>query len=252
MIDSPDLEPTAARDNIKRTNHPVFDFLQKRLGELIVERLIYLADHEPNKFRQINRWHHYHLKGMAYFHDDFYEKVVDTLLFETNKGPMSLRDYLIKNQSRIDRDGKVPIYYFAYTGAAAQFYRLADARSWVVINAGYRFDEELLRKYAQRNHRTVHLEALDSTDDAELFTRSDVSEQEHFRQLELDMEGVLRRVGLSNVAVQMRRFAPPELPSVIILTPETEAEEKLRNFVTQPWFMEGLEEITLEALKQSE
>jgi hypothetical protein len=251
IIDSPDLEPTAARDNIRR-NTPSFDFLQRKLGELIVERLIYLADHESNKFRQINWWHHYHLKGMAYFYDDFFEKVADTLFFDTNKGPMSLRDYLTKNQPRVDKDGKSPIYYFAVTGAAAQFYRLADARGWVVIDAGYAFEEELLKKYAQRNHRTVHLERLDATDDPELFQRLDPSAQERFHQLELDMEGRLRRMGLPNVAVQMRRFAPPELPAVIVLTPETEAEEKLRRFLTQPWFMGDMEEIAQEALKHSQ
>jgi len=53
IIDSPDLQPTAARDNIQR-NNPAFEFLQKRLGELIVERLAYLAKQEPNKFKQIN------------------------------------------------------------------------------------------------------------------------------------------------------------------------------------------------------
>jgi HSP90 family molecular chaperone len=251
VIDSSDLQPTTARDNIQR-KHPSFDFLQRRLGDLVVERLIYLADHEPRKFQQINLWHHYHLKGMACFHDDFFERVADTLLFETNKGSMSLRQYLTKNQPRADRNGKSPIYFFGHKGAAAQFYRLADARGWVVINAGYRFDEQLLEKFAERNKRTVHLQALDSTDDAELFQRLEIAEQERFQQFELDMEVELRRCGLSNVAVQMRRFVPAELPSVIILTPETEAEETLRNFVSQPWSIEGMEEITIEALKQHE
>ena len=250
IIDSPDLEPTAARDNIQR-NHPSFEFLQKRLGEIIVERLSYLAQKEPNKFRQINLWHHYHLKGMAFYYDDFFDQVAGMLLVETNKGQMSLQDYLTKNAPKPGTDNKAPIYYFAYQGAAAQFYRLADARSWVVINAGQRFEEELLEKYARRNDLTVHLERLDATDDPELFQRLDKIEEERFRQLELDMEGHLRRLGLSNTSVRMRRFAPSDLPAVIILTPESEAEEKLRHMVTQPWFMESMEEIAREALEQS-
>lgn len=249
LIDSPDLNPTAARDNVRRDD--VFTFLQKRLGELIVERLSYLARNEPRKFLQINRWHHYHLKGMAYFHDDFFEQVADLLLFETNRGPLSLQEYLTKNAPRPATDNKAPIYYFAYAGASAQFYRLADARDWVVINAGERFDEELLEKYGRLRHRAVHLMRLDATDDPELFQRLDASEQERFRQFELDMEGHLRRVGLPNVAVRMRRFAPAELPAVIILTPETEAEEKLRNLVTQPWFMQDMEDVAREMLNQN-
>lgn len=252
IIDSPDLQPTAARDNIQR-NNPAFEFLQKRLGELIVERLAYLAKKEPNKFKQINIWHHYHLKGMAYFHDDFFEQVAELLLFQTNakanNGLMSLEDYLTKNRARND---KAPIYYFAYMGAAAQFYKLADARGWVVINAGGRFEEELLIKYGKVHHRTVHLERLDATDDEELFQRLETTEAEKFRQLELDLEKGLRLSGLTNVLVQMRRFDPKDLPSVIIVSPETEAAEKLRHLVTQPWFMDGMEDVAEEALKQNQ
>ena len=252
IIDSPDLQPTAARDNIQR-NNPAFEFLQKRLGELIVERLSYLAQKEPNKFKQINVWHHYHLKGMALFYDDFFEQVAELLLFQTNakanNGLMSLQDYLTKNRARND---KAPIYYFAYMGAAAQFYKLADASGWVVINGGGRFEEELLIKYGKLHHRTVHLERLDATDDAELFQRLETTEAEKFRQLELDLERSLRLSGLTNVLVQMRRFEPKELPSVIIVSPETEAEEKLHNLVTQPWFMEGMEDVAEEALKQNQ
>jgi molecular chaperone HtpG len=243
IIDSPDLQPTAARDNIQR-NHPSFEFLQKRLGELIVERLSYLAIQEPNKFKQIILWHHYHLKGMAYYYDDFFDQIAGLLLFETNKGLISLQDYLTKNAPRPETENKAPIYYFAYHGAAAQFYRLAGARGWVVINAGLRFEEELLEQYAQRNHHTVHLERLDATDDPELFQRLDRTDEERFRQFELDMEGHLHRLGLPNVLVRMRRFVPSDLPAVIILTPETEAEEKLQRMVTRPWFMEAMEDIT--------
>jgi molecular chaperone HtpG len=99
VIDSPDLLPTAARDNVQR-NHPSFEFLQKRLGELIIERLTLLARTQPKRFAQINAWHHYHLKGMALYHDDFFSQVIELLLFETNKGRMSLRDYLTKNKPR--------------------------------------------------------------------------------------------------------------------------------------------------------
>jgi Molecular chaperone, HSP90 family len=250
IIDSPDLQPTAARDNIQR-KHESFDFFQKRLGELIVERLAYLAKQEPNKFKQINIWHHYHLKGMAYFHDDFFDLVIEMLLFQTNRGDMSLGDYLTKNAPRPEHKNKVPLYYFAYIGAAAQFYKLADARGWVVLNGGGRFEEEVLEKYAQRNAHTVYLERLDATDDPELFQRLDVTEAEHFRQLELDIQWVVRQTGLTNVLVQMRRFNPRDLPSVIIVSQKTEAEEKMRHLVSQPWFIEGMSDIAEEAIKQS-
>ncbi|HEY0005808.1 MAG TPA: ATP-binding protein [Pyrinomonadaceae bacterium] len=250
VIDSADLQPTASRDNIQRT-HPSFEFLQERLGEIIIERLSYLAEFDPEKFEKINLWHHYHLKGMAYYHDDFFEKVADMLLFETSQGRMSLRQYLGLNAPREETGAKRPIYYFAYRGAATQFYRLAEARGWVVINAGDSFEADLLKKYARRHSETVHLERLDATDDPELFRRLEEDEQEKFHQLELDLEGHLYRCGIGNVRVQMRRFSPADLPAVIIQTPETEAEEKLQGMLTSMVLMNTMEEIAREALEQS-
>src|SRR4051812_42652879 len=143
------------------------------------------------------------------------------LLFETNQKPMSLEEYLAKNAPRADMEDRVPIYYFAYEGAATQFYRLADARGWVVINAGREYDEELLQRYAQENHRTVALARLDATDDPILFERLDSDEQQRFRPIEDAVESQLRRVaGLTNVLVRTRRFVPTELPAVIIVTAE--------------------------------
>ncbi|HEY0079845.1 MAG TPA: ATP-binding protein [Pyrinomonadaceae bacterium] len=250
IVDTPDLQPTAARDQIQR-NHPSFDFLQKRLGEIVVERLGYLAEFEPEKFARINLWHHYHLKGMAFYHDDFFERVGDLLIFETSRGPMSLRQYLGANAPREETRGRAPIYYFAYRGAATQFYRLAEARGWVVINAGYSFEEELLRKYTERHAEDVYLERLDATDDPELFLRLAPNDEERFRQLELDMEGHLYRSGVTNVRVQVRRFAPGDLPAVIIETPETEAERRLRDRLTSLTLTSALDDIAREAVEQS-
>ncbi|MEM9218027.1 MAG: ATP-binding protein [Cyanobacteria bacterium P01_F01_bin.150] len=248
IIDSPDLQPTAARDNIQRSS-PSFEYLQQQLGDLILNRLSYLAQHEPRKFQKINHWHHYHLKGMAYFHDDFFEHVAELLLFETNEGALSIREYLQKAMS--DRSAKTPIYYFAYREGAAQFYKLATARGWIVVNAGYQFEEKLLQKYAERHQHRVRLERLDVSDDPDLFQRLDPSEINQFRNLELDVEKTLRSANIANVMVQLRRFEPVSLPAVVIVSPESESQEKLRTLVEQPWFLEGLEAIASEAIEQS-
>jgi molecular chaperone HtpG len=250
VIDTPDLQPTAARDQIQRT-HPSFDYLQRRLGEIVVERLSFLAEFDPQKFARINLWHHYHLKGMAFYHDEFFERVGELLLFETSRGLMSLRRYLAENAAHAGSDGRVPIYYFAYRGAATQFYRLAEARGWAVLNAGYAFEEDLLRKYAERYADRVRLERVDATDDPELFGRLEADEEERFRQLELDVEGHLFRSGARDVRVQVRRFAPVDLPAVIIETPETEAERKLNDRLTALTLTDAFDDIAKEALEQS-
>jgi molecular chaperone HtpG len=249
LVDSPDLVPTAARDNVQRSNAG-YEYLRRRLGALIVEHLRRLSRDEPNVFAQINIWHHYHLKGMALYHDDFFAEVGDLLLFETNRGRLSLHDYLTKNAPRPETDGKAPIYYFAAQGAGTQFNRLAEATGWCVINAGGEFDAELLEKYAQRHTGRVWLQRLDATDDAAIFQRLNSDEEERFRSLEFDMEGVLRRFGVTTIAVRMRRFAPVELPAVIILTPASEAALKLRDLLYRGWAASDMADVAREALGQ--
>ena len=136
VIDSPDLKPTAARDNIQSSD-PSFAYIQEKLGEVIVRRLTYLAEQRPKRFQTINDWHHYHLKGMAYFHDSFFRAVGDLLLFDTNKGMMSLRNYLPKHEPL--PSGKAPIYFFAYYDSAAQYYRMAGEKGLLAITLYFFF-----------------------------------------------------------------------------------------------------------------
>lgn len=250
VIDSPSLQTTTGRDEIKRESDPAFEFLRKRLGELIVERIIYLAEKESSKFQRINEWHHFHLKGMALYHDDFFNKVVDLLMFETNKQMMSLRTYLTKNGPRADRGNRIPIYYFSSQGGAAQFFHLADARGWVVINAGYIFETNLLKKYAAQNQLTVFLQAIDQTDDPTLFEKLDQVEADQFLNLQSALEHFLRQVDLSNVIVQARRYPPSDLPAIVLTTPLGEAEETLKRIVQNSpnFIIDGVDEILEQTL----
>jgi molecular chaperone HtpG len=247
LVDSPDLVPTAARDNIRR-DEPAYEPLQQQLGQLIIDYLTTLAKEKPPAFAKICLWHHYHIKGMALEYDSFFDKIVEYLLFETNRGAMSLTEYLPKNPPRPEDDGRAPLYYFGFAGAAAQFYRLANANDLCVINAGMDLDEDVLYKYAQRYVRKVVPHRLDVNDDPDMFKPLDADEEATFRQLEIDMEGALRRSGVTNIAVRMRRFAPVELPAVIILTEDSESDLKLRDLVDTTWLPRELEEVARQAL----
>jgi molecular chaperone HtpG len=251
VIDSRDLRPTAARDNIQRM-HPSFEAIRDQLGQLIVGRLRELAREEPSKFLQINLWHHFHLKAMALHYDDFFEEVVGLLLVDTNKGLISLDDYLQKNERRPETQNKAPIYYFPFSEARTQFYRLADANNRVVIDASARFEEQLLEKYAKRNAAKVFIQRLDTTiDDTAIFQLPAAEEESRFQGLTSSLRNSLGRQGVTNVSVRIRSFAPVEVPAVIVLEPETEAELRLQEMVSQPWFRQHWEEIRREVVKQA-
>lgn len=241
LIECPDLQPTAGRDNIRRDDW-AYKALRDRIADLIVGRLCWLADERPLRFREINRWHHYHLKGMALLHNDFFARVAKLLLFDTNRGLEPLGDLVSPGQ---------PVHYFSNAGAAPQFYRLADARDMTVINASLVFEKELLQKYARAVGAGTGLIAVDSTDDGMLFEQPHSTRLDRSR-LEQVASSALADAGLDHVQVELRRYPPESLPAVVLLSPESEADLRLRSIVQQPWFVESLGDVTREFLRQRE
>lgn len=245
VIDSPHLRPTAARDNIL-TADKSFGYIHQELGRVIMERIAYLAKERPDRFRTINELHHHHLKGMALFYDEFFNEVANLLLFETNCGMVSLREYLPKNEQL--PSGRAPIYFFPYDDSSAQYYRLADAKNVVVINAGRRFDEEILKKYAKKYSNRVELQQLDLLSDDVLFENLSAEETANYNLLEQEFTLVLNRCGL-NIKVETKRFLPGDIPAVIIETARSEAEKNLRDLLLGSKIQMGFSDIWDEVVK---
>jgi molecular chaperone HtpG len=88
VIDSPDLETNASRDNIKASG-AAFKAVQIHLTKVIIDRLAEVARTDKDKFRRIISWHHIQIKAVACSYDEFFENVAHLLIFETNRGAMS-------------------------------------------------------------------------------------------------------------------------------------------------------------------
>ena len=243
VIDSPDLRPTAGRDNVNQED-PAFKAIQTALGDVIVDRLAYLAEHRPDKFAYINQWHHDNLKGMAMVNDEFFDRAADLLLFETNyeknDGLLSLRQYLSKNP--LLEDGRVPIYYFAYYDSAAQYYRMAAEKGLTVINAGRNFDEELLEKYGKKYPETVALEKLDVLDKGVFFEELAEDEREKYRPIERALTESLT-TARRNLVVTTKRFTPVEIPAVIIESEVEKTDRELEALLSAPKMRENFGDI---------
>lgn len=230
VIDSPDLSPTAGRDNINQENK-AFRVIQEELGKVIIERLSYLAVNNPDKFAYINQWHHDHLKGMAMVNEEFFTQVVELLLFETNREDMSLREYLPLNP--LLDDDKTPIYYFSHYDSAAQYYRMANEKGIVVINAGRNYDEELLEKYGNR-HPEIVLEKLNVLDKGIFFEELSVEERSKYRRLEERISFHLNNDLHLNIVLSTKCYKPVEVPAVIIETEVSKTERELEQLLSAP------------------
>jgi molecular chaperone HtpG len=242
VIDSPDLHPTAARDNIIKND--AYFRLRKVLGELIIQSLIDLSQKSREKFFRICEWHHYHLKGMAVNHQEFYDSVIELLPFETNQGQMTLKDY--QGRQSYEAGKRIPVYFFSYGYDSNQFYELCDAKGLITINTGKAYDETLVRQYVENNQSTLVLKQMDHLDDKGIFQSLDPDEHQQYFRLENAIRRALERVGVNRVRPIARRFSPKTMSAAIISTQEIEAYDKMQKLLDQPFMIEGLGEMAEE------
>jgi len=181
VIDSPDLQPTAARDNLIKDG--AYHRLRDALGRLIIDALLQLSRDDPKKFLRLCEWHHYHLKGMAVHDEGFYAAVIDHLPFETNQGALTLPQIVLK-QPQGQPGQRIPLYYFSYGLDSNQFNELCEARGLIAINTGRHFDETLVRRYAGGHEKTVELRPLDSFDSPDLYAHLEPDEAQRYYPLE--------------------------------------------------------------------
>lgn len=242
VIDSPDLQPTASRDNIK-INDLCFDYLKEELGKIIIERLIEISQEQPKKFEKINQWHHYHLKGMACKHDVFFSKVKDLLLFDTNSGSLSLPSYFALNHETQENQTGKAIYYFPFRNTIAIFKKLADKNNLTVINAAGTFDEEFLEKYCEHDSKAflVNLET-----DSSVFTKENFGEE--MKPLCDRFEHILNRsiTGNIEIIVNAKTYSPENMPAFISSDKSNLRNKEIEDIIDFQTMYSGIDEIARE------
>ncbi len=247
IVDSPDLSPTAARDNIIKDEN--YYQLREKLGNLIIQALITMAENESRKFKGVVDWHHYHMKGMAVHNREFFDAIINFLPFETNAGSLSLLEY-IRSQKQTPGK-KIPVFFFSYGLDSNQFYDICNARELIAINTGRNFDEDLVRQYVEINSDKLELRQLDTLDDPELYTH--LTEEERFQFLELENAIIraLEKNRISNVRPITRRFLPKSMSAALIDTQRIEAVDRLRAFSESPSIVHGGLELLAKDLQKA-
>ena len=238
VLDCPDLQPTAARDNVMRD--AIYHALREALGASIVAALLDLATRDQPRFQQLCDWHHDAIKGMAAQHAEFGAAVLDHLPFETNQGLLTLPDYLSRQPATTE--GKRPLYFFTHEADANQFYALCQARQLLAVNAGRPFDETLLRRYASQSSDTVTLKPLDRLDDPTLYQRLDTAEQAAYARLERALERALSEREIP-VRARASRFQPTSLSVALLAGQRVTAFDEMERALEKPFLLEGLAEL---------
>ena len=243
VIDSPDLTPTASRDAIQQDG--VARQIRDALGLVVVEHLKKMAEQTPTRFERIMEWHSYHVKGMAVAYDDFFDAIADLVPFETNRGLMSLRHYC-EASLRLENVVGYDIFYFSESGSATQYYMLCNAKGLLVINASYIFEENFLKKYAERRPN-VRLHQISGAGSEFLFERIDAEESSKFRDLEADFR---RTIPDPNSQIKVVRFNPTMLPAVTVLTPDARLHRELEQTKENVIMPESVRDLVSRILKE--
>ena len=238
VIDCPDLQPTAARDNVMRD--AVWHALRAALGEAIVAALLELARCDRPRFLRLCDWHHDAIKGMAVQHPEFGAAVLGQLPFETQQGQLTLADYLARQP--VTADGRQALYFFTHETDANQFYALCQASGLLAINAGRPFDEALLRRYAGEHAEQIELKPLDRLDDPALYSHLEAVEQAIYGRLERALERALAERDVQ-VRAQVRRFQPDSLSAVLLDGRRIAAFDEMERTLEKPFLLDGLAEL---------
>jgi molecular chaperone HtpG len=83
VINSPDLQPTAARDNIVRDE--AFDCLRDELGGIIIRHLEHLRDSNPERFSEILKYHAMRIRAACIAYEEFLSKFASLIEWNVNR-----------------------------------------------------------------------------------------------------------------------------------------------------------------------
>ncbi len=246
VVDSPDLHPTAARDNVMKDG--AYFRLRTALGELIVDAILEIAETSEAKFNQVCDWHHFHIKGMAIQNEAFFNAIVEYLLFPTSRGALTFTQYKEKQTAAPGR--KIPVYIFSHDQDSGQFHELCRSKGLIAINTARSHDEKLVRRYVERHGEELELKQLDNTDDPDLYHRLDEEEHRLFFPLENAMRRALERAGIRLIRPTARRFSPDAMSGVILETQKIETFKKMEALLREPMMIQGLGELAEEVAEQ--
>lgn len=206
VLNSDALSPVASREQLRddATLALTRDELGEQLKRWAQDTLV--GTHERAKrFLEV---HHLALRSMALVDEDMLELAARVLPYETTLGAMTLEQ--LAAEAGVVR-------YCPTTEAYRAVAPVARAQQLGVVNAGYVYDADLLSRLAARPGWTV--EVLSSKSMHQAFTPVDP-----LREAEtlLAIERMKAELGADDCEVNLREFAPADVPAVLLRDPEAE------------------------------
>lgn len=263
VIESPDLTPTAARDNLIRDN--AFDALREELGKVILDFLSDLSEKDPARFAGILDYHELGIKAACHYHDDFFIRFWRLLRWRVNGGrdagggdreAEELTLPQILDRLSAGRDGGKTLSCFTDRASANQYFEMANAAGGLTVDASGLFEGALIEAFAKLDASilggAVRLVRVDREDDPAVFRDlGDGDDDAAVRRLAELMSRSIVTLHGGAVRVEARRFAPATLAAVVRAGEGARAQEKARGILQDPNSTPDMREMAEEMLRMS-
>jgi molecular chaperone HtpG len=194
VIDCPYLQPTASREAIRQDE--TYAAVQKAIEKHLTDALRQIASDDPPLWRKIVLRHSDIITGWAVRDNAFFDEVADIVTFRTSRGRISLPEYL-----EITGD---TLYYATHELGSLQEQLLAEGQDAPVIEAVWFAVHPFLLRYAERQGN-IKLVRMDG-DVSSLLKPANKGSYS-------DLLAACERLGHQADVV---RFAPPDVPALII------------------------------------
>lgn len=226
IIDTPELTPTAARDNFQDDADAAR--VKTALADLVINHFLRLAEHDPTRLADIVSHHDFGIKAACRVSEALRPKVWDLLHWRVNDGE-GLDDARRPLPAILDSlpaaaDGRCHLPIFTQRDISNQYFAMANAVGMTVIDATRMLDEELLVRWARQAGNIV-LVRVDQ-DDGAFFQRLAGGEGHQFQPLVEFARHLLAGHVNFPVEVEVRRVQPDDLPVIFRAAPASEAQAK--------------------------
>lgn len=212
LIWTDELQPTASREHFYEDER--LETVREELGQSIRNELMRIGEYEPDRLKRIIELHALSMKALAAQDEDFLQTIYRWLTFESTYGERTFGELLAENKK---------IFYTLSVDEYRQITHVAAAQSMLVLNGGYIYNNELLERLS------ILLPELDMErllpEDVSLSFEDLTNEErnQYYERIRL-ADGALQRF---RCQIQLKRFAPAELPALYTLSKESSSLRSL-------------------------
>lgn len=203
IINAQSLNPTASREGFYEDE--TLECAKEEIGVCISNYLKWMAKENPSMFHKFLEVHSLAVKSIAIENDELYRLFIDELEFVTTRGTMTGLELRLSQETLL------------YCGME-QYRQLSQvflAQGKLLVNAGYVYTEELLRKMPEFFRVKVAPVVGDEIDDL----LKDVSLAD--MELAVDFLQIARNaLAPYRCAVEMKQFIPANLPAFYYINEE--------------------------------